>query len=517
MMRASDPIDPRISPGDPLLESLPEGHTPRLYKPLLALLGLSIAYALGGEMELLSAAELNTVLPIVLLVICLLTAVDLIRHHALMIVSPLFWFFVICAVYYGWGPLVYHFGSPVSIAHIQGYYYIDETMLLRTNFLNSLSILIVLLAFVLGIRLVPFRASKVPLVFDQARRDRFILFCLLSGAPIRYLLVPMHNRGMLGFFIPSQILHLHRLMLFGIMFMVWSYFQGERKWRVILLPLLAWEFLLRFSGGGKLDFFLFLLPVFIGFFLARPRIRTFALAILLGIFAWLMITNVAGTVRRELPLGRASTLGDRIGIALSALAIAEEPEEIDDEGVQSWWTRLSYVGPQGFCLDRYDEGRPGNSYHLWYWAFVPRLFVPSKPEMTQGTMFNVEVTGNPQSKSAPGIFAEAYWNGGWTMVIVVSIYVGLLFVVLSHVAVRCFRRADYRWLPLVWSGMFMGLRVDEFAVSTYLGTWPIALSGCLVLYMVFPRSRPGTVAPGGPSAAMANPSSNTLRPPMEGV
>ncbi|MCP4661490.1 MAG: hypothetical protein GY856_39300 [bacterium] len=513
MMRIPDTAEPSASPGDPLLESLPEGRKLRLFKPQLALLGLTIAYGLGAE--LFSAAELNATLPLLLLVTCLLTAIGLIGSNPVMIVSPLFWFFVVCAVYYGSGPLVYHYGSPASIAHVQGYYHIDEITLLRTNLLNTLSILTVTFAFSLGIHLFPFRTTADPPVFHQARRDRFILFCLVCGAPIRYVLVPLHNQRMLGFFVPSQILNFHRLMLFAIMLMVWSHFQGDRKWRVILVPLLAWEFLLRFSGVGKLDFFLFLLPIFIGFFLARPRLKTFAWGVLLGIFAWVVITNVTGAVRRGLPPGR-STLGDRITVALSAMRVEAEPEEDPEEEIQSWWTRLSYSAPQGFCLDGYDGGRPGNSYDLWYWAFVPRLLVPSKPEMTLGKVFNIEVTGNPQSKSAPGIFAEAYWNGGWTMTIAVSAYVGLLFVVLSHLAIRCFRRADYRWLPLVWSGMFMGLRVDDFAVSTYLGSWPIALSGCLVLYLVFPRSRVGTVAP-GPSTALADHSPNALRHPVEGA
>jgi len=491
MMRALDPIDPRASPGDPLPASLPEGRKPRLHKPLLALLGLTIAYALGGGTELFSAAELNATLPLVLLATCVLAAIGLIHRHALMIVSPLFWFLVICAVYYGWGPLLYHFASPASIAQAQGYYHIDETTLLRTNLLNALSILTVTSVFSLGIHLFPFRETAAPPVFDRARRDRFILFCLVCGAPVRYLLVPLHNRGVLGFFFPSQILNFHRLVLFAIMLMVWSYFQGERQWRAILLPLIAWEFLLRFSGGGKLDFFLFLLPVFIGFFLARPRLKTFAWGAVFGILAWLIITGVAATVRREIPVGRSrSTLGERISIALSALRAEGAPDEDSEDEIQSWWTRLCYSGAQGFCMDRYDEDHPGTSYRLWYWAFVPRLLVPSKPEMTLGRMFNVEVTGNPRSKSAPGFFAEAYWNGGWTLVIAVSTYVGLLFVVLSHLAIRCFRRADYRWLPLVWTGMIIGLRVDEFTVSTYVGSWPIALSACLFLYIFFHRPRP---------------------------
>jgi hypothetical protein len=73
---------------------------------------------------------------------------------------------------------------------------------------------------------------------------------------------------------------------------------------------------------------------------------------------------------------------------------------------------------------------------------------------------------------------------------VTCVFLGALFVFLTHVAVRTFLAADYRWLPLAWLGIVMGLRIDDFFVPTYLGGWTVGLVNCGVFYLFFPSRRP---------------------------
>jgi hypothetical protein len=490
--------EPGLPPGVALLtrpgrSPLPVSfRAPRVGRYVLLLLAaLATMFLLGIDDRLFSLEELNVLGPVLLLVICLAAAADLVRRNALLIFSPLFWLFVISAVYYGLGPLIFRYGNPISIFYVNSYYYLDTKTLYRTNLLNVTGLLAIALTFAIGMRLFPLRQSSTSPTFGDQQTVRFILVCLLIGSPIRYILVPLNNSMMLGILLPSQILEFQYLVLFAMMLMIRARACGNRQWNRILIPLLAWELLVRFAGGGKLDIFFLMLPIFLGIYLARPSLGLFFKGALGALVIWSVITRTTDAVRLAQYGGHGSTLSDRVTTALTAFGADSPRYGISNDGdVQRSWTRLCYGPAQGFCLDSYDEDRPGDTFSMWFWSFVPRVLFPQKPELTVGQMFNVAVTGNPNSKAAPGAFAEAYWNGGWLAVYAAGAFIGALFVLLTHLAVRTWLRADYRWLPLVWAGIVMGLRIDDFFVTTYIGSWVIALSTCGVLYLIFPNHQP---------------------------
>lgn len=466
---------------------------PDLLKTVGLLLILLLLYLLGADGTFLERPTLNATVPFLLMIICLVSAYSLIRRNVVTIFTPVSWIFLSSAAYYGWGALIYHWGSKESVGLIHDFYYVDELVLWRTNVLDIVGLATILASFSLALRVFPLRNPAGPPIFTGRATRRFVLVCLFLGAPFRYLLVPLDNNSdILGKFIPSQLLKLQEMVSYAIMLMVWQAVSDRRSWRRVLPWLLGVELVLRVTSGSKMEFFMFLLPVFLGFFLAMPRPRLLATASVLGIFVWLFTVNVTRAIRQEWRFGGGQTVGERIDVLFSVFRVDEDPARTPwRPGVQNWWTRLSYSGAQSFCLDSYDRGMPGDTFRIWYWAFVPRALVPSKPEMTLGQSFNLAVTGNPNSHSAPGLFAEAYWNGGWTYVVVVSIYVGLLFLALTHIATYCLLRSDFRWLPMVWVGILNGIRIDDWTVATYLGGWPIGLSSCLVLYLLFPELRRG--------------------------
>jgi len=429
---------------------------------------------------------LNALIPITLLVAAAAACIHFAACNPILVLSPMFWLLATCALYYGWGALLYQYGSHASIDYVQGYYRIDDRTLLRTNQLNIACLFAVCLSFVVALRMFPLRWSGGESVFTRRLRDEFIGMCLIIGLPIRYIVVPLNGSQRLGFFIPSQILELEDLFLIALTLMTWSFLIGERKWRVILACLFGWEFIVALVGGGKLFLVMLVLSVFLGVFLARPTHRTLLVGVLLGIISWSTLVTVTKTIRTGSLAGQGETLSQRMGLAFSAME--RRRDDGDRSTTQGWWTRLCYAPGQGFCIHRYDAGDPGQTIKLWYWAFVPRLLVPEKPETTPGRMFNILVTGNGNSRSSPGLFAEAYWNGGWPLALACSAFVGVLLLALTHVALWALLGADYRWLPLVWTGMYMGLRVDDWAVANFLGAWPIALATCFFLRMVFPTS-----------------------------
>jgi hypothetical protein len=154
-------------------------------------------------------------------------------------------------------------------------------------------------------------------------------------------------------------------------------------------------------------------------------------------------------------------------------------------------------------MQEHDRGEPGSTIGLIPYAFVPRLLYPEKPIMTSGRDFTALVTGEDSYSTAPGIFGEAYWNGGWPTLIAVGIYVGLVFAVFGAFTMRKIAAGQYVYAPVVMAGIVMGFRPDDWFVPTYVGALVevFALYGILrflLVPLIAPKlggTKPGAVPP----------------------
>jgi hypothetical protein len=145
-------------------------------------------------------------------------------------------------------------------------------------------------------------------------------------------------------------------------------------------------------------------------------------------------------------------------------------------GVQSWWGRLNYATAQGFAVDSYDEGLAGDTFELAAWVLVPRILYPDKPVTTTGDKFNELIAGNPHSKSAPGMFAEGYWNAGWVGLIMVSVVMGICYWGWErYTRARLIPRLQVEYLPVAWMGLFIAIQQDSWFVPGTLGMIPFAI------------------------------------------
>jgi hypothetical protein len=449
-----------------------------IFLPGVAFLLIAFGYALP-QIGTTAETDVNQALPIALGVVCAATAVQFIRVDKLMVMSPLFWFLCMSVMYFGIGPVLYYFGSEASVSYALQFYRCSEPSLLKSNMLNAVCIAVVYLVGVIVLMaLGPPRAIPRP-VFRPSDRDRFIFITLAIGVPIRYILTPMNDWLEEKSYIPQQFLTLGDLVFIDIYLLVYGFVRGDRRWIWILFPLLGWEFLYRLLGGAKLTFFLFGLSAFLGVFMARPNLKIVFLAVAIAIPGYLIMTEVTEAVRSAGSM-RETSYEKRI----TAVTESAGQNQGSREELQKGWIRFAYWTGQAYCIDRYDAGYRGTTVELVYWVFVPRFLFPEKPEMTPGKQFNIELTGNAESKSSPGFFAEAYWSGGWILAVVVSAYVGLLFGVMTRVALYAVRRADYRWLPLVWGGIVCGMRPDDWFVATYVASIPLLFVTCLSLYFV---------------------------------
>jgi hypothetical protein len=141
---------------------------------------------------------------------------------------------------------------------------------------------------------------------------------------------------------------------------------------------------------------------------------------------------------------------------------------------QSFLERLSATPYQAFLIHQYDEGRPGDSLQDIWASAVPRAFWPEKPDVTR---FGRELyglatnTSDPQSALAPTYDAEAYWNGGWLAVILVSVLIGLemgwltrKWLLLTHE-----RSKDVGILIMAIPSALFGVLVESWIAGTYIG------------------------------------------------
>jgi hypothetical protein len=88
--------------------------------------------------------------------------------------------------------------------------------------------------------------------------------------------------------------------------------------------------------------------------------------------------------------------------------------------------RFSIAPFEAHFIALYDSGSPGDSLRNFFNVLIPRAIWPDKPIISPGTEFDLAFRGFVlQSSLAIGFIAEAYWNLGWTGVILISGMIGL--------------------------------------------------------------------------------------------
>ena len=158
--------------------------------------------------------------------------------------------------------------------------------------------------------------------------------------------------------------------------------------------------------------------------------------------------------------------------------------EVSDR--EGWWVRFNFSPTQNFVLDQYDRGRPSESLMPLFYILIPRLLWPEKPNISLlGTELTYLVNGTSSSSNSPGFFgAEAYWNGGYLMVIIVCLYVGGLFAGLTSYALQKMSQEEFLFLPVVFAGIKIGTYPDDWFVAGYVGGVGIIIATHYVLKLM---------------------------------
>lgn len=416
-------------------------------------------------------AILNLWIPIALGGTCIWGVAVLMHTNSLWMWSPLVTALAAIAVFHGLGPLLHVFGDPGAIAYANQFASINDEELTRTNLLNIWSLACILAAFTLFFRARERQWNFSPptvkrLGGSATRLIGWIVICV--ALPLKYFVVLPYFLGWTDpdFVLPGFVVVLGNfslLALFLLLYYAWS------RSPIFYIPagiLLAFELTAGLLSFNKTEIVSALGVAFLGLYFVRPSRLLAVTAITVIASAYLVITPIVSRGRIYIG-GNPASISDRI----EALQLAWDADKSENPGpsTQGWWTRLCYANAQAFCLRRYDAGMPGDTFGLILPAVVPRMLWPDKPIMTPGFEFNQLVTHNRRSSSAPGVFAEAYWNSGWPAVLFTCAYLGLLFNWFTRVAFRYVAARDVRWLPFGVGGLLMGASVTDWFASTYVG------------------------------------------------
>jgi len=445
---------------------------------------LSLSYGVGKTFGL--STWLNQSGPVLLFAVCAWAAYALVRSDVHSLWTPLPWFLAACAVYFGFGPLIYHFGSEASIAFIDRFYAVDEQTLARTNLLNAVGIALVLGGLLVGRKLFPRTGPDETRNLDDRLIRRLLFVFLAIGVSVELFFLLPYRLGLLSWTLPGAIQFLASLSKVAIILLFVLVSRGYGRYRLFLYGLIAFELILALMSFSKLEVIQVFIAVALGWYLVHPNIRGLVIGSVLVVLLYVFILSPFVT------FGRLAFSALGVGTVSEVAEVVEEfgKSGRDDlagllPGVQNWWTRFSYSNAQAFAMDDYDHGKGGETVRLALYAFVPRLLFPDKPLMTPGREFTAAVLGyDSETHTAPGIFAEAYWNGGWTLVVVVCLYVGMVFAGFAAFVNRTIGANRYEYLPIVLIGIGMGYTPDSWFAATYVGTLAQAFGLYVVLRLL---------------------------------
>lgn len=413
---------------------------------------------------------LNGSVPALLGGACIWAGYRMVSSRPATVWTPLPWFLATWTMYYGFGALAYVYATPETIEYMDTYYPVGDRALLRTNLLNVVGLVTVLLGASLASRFRLSRAQRVP---DLPSHDswRVAILFLVVGVPAKYLFELPYLLRLVDFVLPGSIQYFGTFSTLAILPLTVAAAEGRRGARTLLWALVASEILVGFVMLSKLHIIKTVLLVFLGQYAVRPDLKRLVVTgILVGVGYVVALSPFVDFGRTILGRESAQDLAEVSAVAGSYGSEGRQALAEILPGVQGWWSRLAYSNAQAFAMDQYDQGKAGWTFEMAGYALVPRLLYEEKPIMTPGKEFTYLVKGTETASTGPGFFVgEAYWNGGWPLVVLTGLFAGAIFAVVGRISARAVRSGRWLYAPLIFMTIYLGLRPDEWLVPLYLG------------------------------------------------
>jgi hypothetical protein len=437
---------------------------------------------------------IHVVGPISLVFGCSWMAYVLVRFDPVNLWTPFPWFLVAVAVYFGLGPLVFIYGHPDTIKAVQNLFPLGGDELIFVSLLNLVGIYVVGIVF-LGMSPTAshLRSNRGGLPLAENHNPRyFVLAILLVGLLLKFTLVLPYEFGLSTFVLPGALNNLSSLSKLGLFLLGFMASRYGGVWITFLVIGVIFEVgtdVLRFS---KKELLMTMIMPFLGVYFHSRKTKVLVWGGVIVVLAYFIYSPFVHSGRAGVTFLAGNhyqaSLSERLTISINAGE--NYGSSVIKDQRQGWWSRLNYANVSGFAIDQYDRSKPGDSYRYALYTFVPRIIWPSKPNMTSDSIaFTRLFTRNEDAGSATGIsiFAEAYWNGGWLYLIIVSVLVGVIFAVITKTASRQLRAGRFIFLPVAFLGIKIGTNVSNWFVPGYIGAFVIFLAYTLILGFLFKK------------------------------
>ena len=438
----------------------------------------------------LAVQTMNVVVPTYMLTVLPFIAYLLVRANPNMIWTPIFLFLAHTALFKGFGPLVFQFGNPETMAYIDdGIWARTQTEHLQTNILNAVatSVTIVSACFAMRVRSVrqlalPKRSVDLP--GDHRSLMKIALFFVVLGFINRYVVILPYQWGLRDIPPPGIASAINNLIDVGLALIAFLSVRRGGSWTTlfwIIFPIHILTLMLEFR---KSVIILAILIPALTAYLAHGKPRRLMVWVLSTLIIYAAITPFA-SYGRAMIIERGgdnvynATLGERAEIVQNALAnpqllLAAASESARQDG----WLRLDYSGPQAYAMREYDRGFVNPTMLDGLWRLVPRAIWPDKPTTAgPGRWFHQYVTRSDR-RARVGIttYADAYWNGGWIAVVLVCGGYGAFFGISTAFVMRWLRSSDFAMFPAI-------LLIADFTLRGLNG-W-VQNGFALIPYLIF--------------------------------
>ena len=413
-------------------------------------------------------------------------AYTLLKSSPVTIWTPVVAYLLSSALFFGLGPLVYEFGNQETQEYLQRHILLSITSLelLKTNLLNAVGTLstsgtIFVLSGVKQFQM-PSNNSSNSKHSYKLNLSTVGIFFLALGFILRYFFILPHQYGLTSYILPGVVNNLGQLIDLGLTIVAYLACKQKGPWKIILLtilPLHGFSTLLEFKKSSLI--ISLLLPT-LGAYAASGKLKKLSIRILAIALLYFLSQPYVHYGRDMVEASSGSkhqaTIQQRYKITKDFFEQGNVRTVINEDSKQSGWTRLSYSGPQSFVMDEYDSGRPGSTLKDAWIVFVPRILWPSKPVgIGPGKMFYKLATGHDrQARVGVTVYGDAYWQGGWVGLVVLSGLMGAVFLLMSRFSLIWITRGELIYLPSILISIQMALLgTTGFFINKIFGALPI--------------------------------------------
>lgn len=408
-----------------------------------------------------------------------LSAILLVQADRTVLWTPVFWFRVTTAVYFGLGTLVVFIVNPYTLSQINAFFPVTPERMTKCTLVVTVGALVCLASVNFAVWIArrmrrPGAAASRELALRGDRRVSLLVggvgFFMIGGI-VKYLLALPYQFGLMNQIVPGAMLSIGLLTTVGLYLLTAWALEYRRASLIIVGVLLAIEMVVGLAAFSKANVLLPLVMVLLAWVQRRVNLSRFLVAAAIVVTCYNLITPIVEDGRLSLARRHGTAATGSLSERMEILFANQTDDYRRYSEFQGAYVRISYVNAASFAIFLHDSGRSINSFKNFYVIFVPRILWEDKPNLSNfGTEFNFLATRNDKSSSSPGIFAEAYWNGGWTELVAIMAAVGVVFYVWSMFTLRMFYRSDFFYFPVVFFGMMVGARVDGALVTDVFAT-----------------------------------------------